>query len=551
MKRAKKWMSLALAVVMTAGLMAVPAQAAYTLADFQPITLKGLYDRYDVVGEFQFGVAFVATYKNEYGEIDTFGLIDSNGKELVTPIAANKMHMLPRFSEEGIAMVETDISNIGYMDTTGKMVVPFGVYEGGSLQGFCEGLAAVQNGSEKWGYIDKNGKAVLPLIYNNAGNFSEGLAAVENNSGKWGYIDKNGKTVIPFKYDGADEFVGGYAWVSVHTSDETSGQGKILYGIVDKSGNEVVAPTVDDIGDVFDMQQDLVEKAGRSEYVPLTVNGVEYWFYNGYAIDGTQVVSDSIWISYKDFYYINQKGETITSTTYDAAKNFSHGFAVVMKNDGYGLIDTSGNEVIPLEYQWITSFNSSRTAIANAKNGDVIILTAPPTVESFTDVSATAYYREAVKWAVDKKITSGTSATTFSPEATCSNGQILTFLWRANGQPEPTIANPFTDVKTSDYYYKAALWASEKGLIAGTKLGADAPCTRSMVVTYLWKLAGQPEATQATSFTDVSSSAEYAVAVAWAVEQGITGGTSATTFTPDGICTRGQIVTFLFRAMGK
>lgn len=173
------------------------------------------------------------------------------------------------------------------------------------------------------------------------------------------------------------------------------------------------------------------------------------------------------------------------------------------------------------------------------------------TVSGFTDVASGAYYADAVKWAVERKITSGTTATTFSPNATCSNGQILTFLWRANEQQEPSIANPFSDVKSSDYYYKAALWALEKGLIAGTTLGADAPCTRSMVVTYLWKLAGQPEATKATSFTDVDSNADYAKAVAWAVEQGITSGTSATTFAPDGICTRGQIVTFLFRAMGK
>ncbi len=176
--------------------------------------------------------------------------------------------------------------------------------------------------------------------------------------------------------------------------------------------------------------------------------------------------------------------------------------------------------------------------------------TAKPAT-SFTDVASGAYYADAVKWAVDKKITSGTTATTFSPNTTCSNGQILTFMWRANGQLESTIANPFTDVKDSNYFYQAALWASEKGLMAGTTLGADAPCTRSMVVTYLWKLAGQPSATNATSFTDVDSNADYAKAVAWAVEQGITSGTSATTFAPDTTCTRGQIVTFLFRAMSK
>lgn len=116
----------------------------------------------------------------------------------------------------------------------------------------------------------------------------------------------------------------------------------------------------------------------------------------------------------------------------------------------------------------------------------------------FTDVKANAYYAGAVKWAVDKKITSGTSATTFSPQKTCSVAEILTFLWRAKGQPEPTAQNPFSDVKAGDYFYKAALWAKEKGLVSGSRFNPTAPCTRAMVVTYLWKLAGSP-ATSADS----------------------------------------------------
>ena len=128
-----------------------------------------------------------------------------------------------------------------------------------------------------------------------------------------------------------------------------------------------------------------------------------------------------------------------------------------------------------------------------------------PTTHStpkFTDIAANAYYADAVAWAVEKDITAGTSDTTFSPESTCTTAQILTFLWRSQGQPEPTIKNQFTDVKESDYFHKAALWASEKGLISGSTFGGNTPCTRAATVTYLWKLAGSPSA-PAASFADI------------------------------------------------
>lgn len=173
---------------------------------------------------------------------------------------------------------------------------------------------------------------------------------------------------------------------------------------------------------------------------------------------------------------------------------------------------------------------------------------AAGTVGNFTDVKAGDWFAEPVRWAVEKNITAGTSATTFSPSANCTVAQILTFLWRSNGSPKPTTANPFSDVKSGDWYADAATWAYEKGMVSGTAFGGNAPCTRSMAVTYMWKAAGSPSA-KAASFTDVSAGAEYASAVAWAVEQGVTAGTSATTFSPDSVCTRGQIVTFLYRGL--
>lgn len=181
----------------------------------------------------------------------------------------------------------------------------------------------------------------------------------------------------------------------------------------------------------------------------------------------------------------------------------------------------------------------------NIKLGDVTS-SAPETssASAFSDVAAGAYYADAVKWAVEKGITSGTTTTTFSPNNTCTTAQILTFLWRANGSPAPTGKN--AAVPAGQYYTDAANWALEKGLT--DNFNADTPATRAATVTYLWKLAGKPAA-EAAAFTDVDAGAEYAQAVAWAVKKGVTAGTSATTFAPGNTCTRGQIVTFLHRSL--
>ena len=272
-------------------------------------------------------------------------------------------------------------------------------------------------------------------------------------------------------------------------------------------------------------------------------------------------------------------------------------------------------------------------------------------VGGFTDVKESDYFADPVMWAVDKKITAGTSATTFSPNQNCTVAQILTFLYRAYGSPRVSGSNPFSDVKSSDYYYNAALWAAEKGMISGSTFGGDRPCTRSMAVTYMWKAASaanleadfainngylsqytgsgsdvvipnsvtticfsscyddsltsvtipssvteieggaffdhgsllnvyyegseaqwkainfefsdelskatihynskMPQQPADTGFTDVPATVDYAQAVKWAVDKGVTSGTSATTFSPDSVCTRGQIVTFLYRGLAK
>lgn len=180
-----------------------------------------------------------------------------------------------------------------------------------------------------------------------------------------------------------------------------------------------------------------------------------------------------------------------------------------------------------------------------------------PDTPTFSDVAANAYYADAVAWAVDKGITTGTSQTTFSPDSLCSTAQILTFLWRSQGSPEPTSKiNPFSDVKTSDYFYKAALWAKENNILPitdsnSTAFNGNTPCTRGMAVLYIWRTAGFHAAETPSNFTDVADTTLYAPAVDWAVEQGITNGTSSTTFSPDTTCSRSQIVTFLYRSFAK
>lgn len=164
---------------------------------------------------------------------------------------------------------------------------------------------------------------------------------------------------------------------------------------------------------------------------------------------------------------------------------------------------------------------------------------------AFDDVKPTDWFAESVAWALQKGITVGTSETTFSPNATCTRAQIITFLWRAVGYPKTGAANPFSDVKPTDYYYESAIWAYQMGMVTGATFDGNTPCTRASTVTYLWKNAGSPKTKASSVFTDVPAGAEYAQAVAWALTNKITNGTSETTFSPDNTCTRGQIVTFL------
>ena len=176
----------------------------------------------------------------------------------------------------------------------------------------------------------------------------------------------------------------------------------------------------------------------------------------------------------------------------------------------------------------------------------------------FVDVKEGKYYYDPVLWAYyhDPQVTNGTDDTHFSPNKTCTRAQVVTFLWRAVGCPEPTVTtHSFVDVKSSAYYYKAMLWAVENNITTGTSattFGPNKEATRAQVVTFIWRTLGSPEPeTTDCPFTDLKPTASYYKAVLWAVENGITNGTTATTFSPNKTCTRGQVVTFLYNAFAE
>lgn len=268
-------------------------------------------------------------------------------------------------------------------------------------------------------------------------------------------------------------------------------------------------------------------------------------------------------------------GSANNSNLTDAQKNAITGarelsvIEVSLSSNGEKISNFNGGSVtIDVPFQWsmkgllrayYIDENGNKSAIdVTYKNGvatlvlnhfSTYVLEAVDAL-SFTDVSAKAYYFDAVAWAVKNKITSGQSDTLFAPDASCTRAQMVTFLWRANGSPAPkTTEMPFTDVSKDAYYYDAVLWASENGITTGTGETTFSPnqvISRAEAVTFLWRAAGKPIA-EGGLFADVESTKYYAEAVRWAVTSGITNGMSDSTFAPNDICTRAHIVTFLYR----
>lgn len=523
----KKSLSLALALVLALSL-AVPSLAASTSVTMIRTNYTGPFTP-DVGEGFswtEFSEGLAPVQKN-----GKYGYIDSNGK-VVIPL---QYDWCDKFSEDLGQVWKNE--KLGYIDRTGKMVLSLQDYSGASS--FSEGLAAVRGSNEdgKCGYIDRTGKLVIPLQYDDADDFSEGLAAVTEEKISWksGYIDCTGKVVIPLQYDEAHPFSEGLAVVRKGEK----------YGYIDRTGKVVIPlqyhwcePFSDGMAAVGmdDYNYKYIDRTGKE------VTSQEYSFFDGLAA----VEKNEKWG------YIDRDGKVVIPLQYDYVYDFSEGLAVVYKDEKKSFIDTAGRFVatIPSDVFGEIMF-SDGVAVTTDDDDHIVIfkkktMNQPSTsvIPSFLDVSVGAYYAAPVQWAVEKGITAGTSATTFSPDNTCTTAQILTFLWRAKGSPAPTKSD--SSVPGGQYYSDAANWALERGLT--DRFRADAPATRLATVTYLWKLAGSPAVTSGTSFTDVTENTQ---AVAWAVKQGITKGTSDTTFSPSTTCTRGQIVTFLHRDLAE
>lgn len=256
--------------------------------------------------------------------------------------------------------------------------------------------------------------------------------------------------------------------------------------------------------------------------------GSLYTYYNGYNYGGSVKTTDRF------YYNATASQNALSDVAFLASRYAKTGETVYIPFTIYARYGTTGTGTRQL------------TGTVAIKIGQTM---------NFTDVKTTDYFYNSVKWAVGKNITNGTSSTTFSPYKSCTRAEIVTFLWRAAGSPEPTTTrNPFRDVNavTHSSYYKAILWASQKGITSGTSTTAFSPdqvCTRAQIVTFLYRYAGQPSGYYSNPFKDVgaTSEASYYKAILWAVGKGITTGTSATTFSPYASCNRAEAVTFLYR----
>ncbi|MBQ9349194.1 MAG: InlB B-repeat-containing protein, partial [Oscillibacter sp.] len=234
----------------------------------------------------------------------------------------------------------------------------------------------------------------------------------------------------------------------------------------------------------------------------------------------------------------NPEGGTVSTSSITVTNGEAYGTMPLPQKQGYAFNGWYTNDSVQILSSTIVNLSGNQTLYAHWTKNE--------TTMNFVDVSPYNYFYDAVSWAVENHVTKGTTNTTFSPHATCTKAHIITFLWRAFGSPEPTINKTFVDVDDGKYYAKATVWAYEKGLVSGDTFGGGNLCTRASAVLFLWQIAGSPEAEEYT-FDDVLQDAKYADAVSWAVSEGITNGTTKTTFDPHQICSRGHIVTFLWR----
>lgn len=300
-----------------------------------------------------------------------------------------------------------------------------------------------------------------------------------------------------------------------------------------RNNGAVVTPDIHQTG-TYDIV--MVVSDANSNYEISCVNGTLSYYYSEPTFRPSIVVIGGGEVS------VNRKnpeqGEKVTIAT-DSDKGY--------KVDKVIVTDRNGNIVE------VTN-NGDGTYTFKQPYGSVSInVVYVPVETAFSDISKDSYYYDAVNWALAEGITSGVAKTTFAPDMVCTRAQAVTFLWRAAGSPEPKSAEmPFDDVSANAYYHDAVLWAVENGITIGTSSTTFAPnmeCTRAQIVTFLWRSQKSPAVSAENPFVDVAADSYYNDAVLWAAKEEITSGTSATTFSPNAYCTRAQIVTFLFHCL--
>lgn len=465
-------------------------------------------------------------------------LLDRNGEELAAfPDAALPEDGVLRFSE-GRAVIpvkggeEQPETVYLVVDASGQEVCTLADAAVDWEGGYHDGLLAVAEAGEwtlndkgepleylpvpgSWGYRDRDGEIAVAGQFEQAKAFTGGLAAVygggEASSG-WGLIDSEGKQVVPARYDSVILYEDGTAALLL--------DGKWAY--VDRDGSRMTGFDYDRVGQfqdgiAFVRSGNEMEAIDTSGEVLFTCPGVvRAWDFSG----GVAVLEQAD----GTFGVCGRDGSLLVPFSYESAFHWD-GYLWLKRGDLWRVYDTA--EVI-----------DRRSAAPEEDVADV---------GGFADVPPDSWYADAVIWATDHDVITGTGGGLFSPDRPCTVGEILTFFWRAAGRPEVNEEeNPFVDVSPNNYYFQAALWAYENGMTDGEVFGAAELCSRAMAVSYMWHIAGCPMDGTA-AFADVSEDAAYAPAVAWAVADGITAGSGDGLFSPDAICSRGQIVTFLYR----
>ena len=508
-------------------------------------------------GDFSDGMCLVMQDRSKLGYINT------NGKVVIPP-----KYTCARDFSEGKAMVVID-NKVCYIDKTGKVVISTGLnydYDayGWTYSGetsFKNGMACLY-GPGGWGSINAAGKVVIPFQFDNPYFFNEkGIAQVFLN-GDMNYIDKTGNLIFPIGYSSIGQQKDG-TWIGIR-QDQLSHAGFMhseydSYDLLDAKGNIIKTNVKTSAGKNYDMIA--LAQATLDDYVL----SKDRYLSILTPVDDIAVASLLYDVAVANYggarnVYIDTKTCKEIAGPFNQAEDFREGYALVSKNvtkggvtySYYGLINKKGQFALPLEYEpAVNSKGLSEGYMLAKKNGTLYVIKNTGHKGGFTDVSSADYFYKPVKWAVEKGIASGVSDSSFAPNQTCTRGQIISFLWRAAGAPQPSITNPYSDVKSSDYFYKAALWAYEQGMAEGSFFSPDAPCTRAMAVAFMWKYDGSPSYDEALPFSDVNTDAAYTEAIAWALDAGVTAGTSETTFSPDSTCTRGQIATFLYRGFSK